>query len=325
MARKIFLIWTLCFSQSFGAECTGHFVNPFTDICWDCLFPITIGRSAVVKGSYPDALPNPKNILCSCANNPIPIGFSLGYWEPFSMVDVTRKPYCMVNLGIEIDMDMQGLGGSQMPSEDGRGAFYHVHWYKYPLIYLLQIIASEACMQVDDIDIAYLTELDPTWNDSTLSFILSPESSLFTNPLARGMCAVDATTTLGGFSTAIDSLFWCQGAQGSTYPISGHMPFQTSPISAATLLAERMNFKMHREGLVWDSMGIDGHALCYTYPMPIMPKSRYRYQMVNTIPEAKSCHPFGQSVTTWETGHMLPDGGDNFGFLIWKKRNCCFL
>ena len=23
--------------------CTGEFVNPITDICWDCIFPISIG------------------------------------------------------------------------------------------------------------------------------------------------------------------------------------------------------------------------------------------------------------------------------------------
>ena len=25
-------------------KCTGSFVNPITDICWSCLFPISIGR-----------------------------------------------------------------------------------------------------------------------------------------------------------------------------------------------------------------------------------------------------------------------------------------
>ena len=26
------------------ALCEGNFVNPITDICWDCLFPMTIGK-----------------------------------------------------------------------------------------------------------------------------------------------------------------------------------------------------------------------------------------------------------------------------------------
>jgi len=325
MLKRIFLLIALMSQPVIAAQCTGHFINPFTDICWDCLFPITIGKANVVKGSYPDTKQNPSNILCSCANNPIPIGLSLGFWEPFALVDVTRKPYCMVNLGFEINIKGQGIGGAQMPAAEGNGAFYYAHWYKYPLLYWLQLITSTACMQVGEFDVAYLTELDATWNDSTLSFITSPESTLFTNPIVRTSCAIDATKTFGGFSTAMDSLFWCQGSQGSTYPVNGQVSLQTSPVSAATLIAERMNFKMHREGLVWDSVGLDSPALCHTYPMPIMPKSRYRYQMVNTIPEAKACHPFGATVTTWETGHTTPADSDNFGFLIWQKRNCCFL
>jgi conjugal transfer pilus assembly protein TraU len=30
-------------ASSGPGRCTGHFVNPITDICWSCLFPISIG------------------------------------------------------------------------------------------------------------------------------------------------------------------------------------------------------------------------------------------------------------------------------------------
>lgn len=325
MVKKILGIGLLLFCSMANAKpCKGHFINPFKDICWDCLFPITLGSAEVVHGRYPDTK-NPKNIFCSCVNASLPVGFALGFWEPYALVDITRKPYCMVNLGIGLDIKKQGLGGAQMPAADGNGAFYYAHWYKYPIIYWLQLITNQACTQTDEFDVAYLTELDPTWNDSTLAFILSPESVLFTNPLVRGTCAVDATKTMGGQQTAVDSLFWCQGAQGSTYPISGFVAYQTSPLSAALLLAERLNFKLHREILIWDSAGVDGERLCYETPHPVMPKSRYRYQLVNTLSAANRCYPFGASVTTWETGHIKPSEGDNFGYLVWKKRNCCFL
>jgi conjugal transfer pilus assembly protein TraU len=29
--------------QNAFATCTGRIVNPITDICWDCIFPISIG------------------------------------------------------------------------------------------------------------------------------------------------------------------------------------------------------------------------------------------------------------------------------------------
>lgn len=318
------MIGCLMFAQTLkAAQCKAHFVNPFTDICWNCLFPITIGQSAVVKSQYPDTK-NPESPACACPMQVLGrLGITVGYWEPTALVDVTRKPYCMVNLGLSLNIKNQGLGGSQMPDTDGRGAFYYVHWYKYPVIYWLQLITSLGCLEREDFDVLYLSELDATWNDSEFSFVTNPEATLFTSPPVREACAADATASLTG--TAIDKLFWCQGAQGSTYPLTGFVANQASPLSAATLLVERTDFKLHRLSAIRDSVGKDSPALCQTYASAIMPKSRYRYQLVNTLPDAAHCHPFGQSVVTWEAGHTYPSDGDNFGFLVWKKRNCCFL
>lgn len=312
-------------------ECKGHFVNPVTDIDWDGIFPITIGRVPLATGDAPDTT-NPATPLCACKVPP-PVfqrlGVTIGFWEPFALVDVTRDPYCMVNMGIKLSVKHQGIGGSEMPAADGRGAFYYVHWYKYPVVYWLQIITSIACVQAGEFDLAYMTELDPTWNDDELGFVLNPEATLFSNPITQMACAADALKTSVDSQLGIDALFWCMGSQGSIYPLTGNTPFQTSPIEAATLMAERMDFKMHRELLVWDTTGAWGNTfdgpICHQYPTPIMPKSRYRYQLVNTIPDATQCHPFGHLVSTWETGHVDPAAGDNFGFLIFKKRNCCFL
>lgn len=33
--------------------CAGKFVNPITDICWNCLFPMTIGNVPVFPGIAP--------------------------------------------------------------------------------------------------------------------------------------------------------------------------------------------------------------------------------------------------------------------------------
>ena len=306
-----------------ASQCKGHFVNPITDICWDCLFPLTIGSKDVVKGGYPDT-DNPEKYTCECLTDGLPrIGLTLGYWEPFALVDVTRKPFCMVNLGVQLDISSLGLGASQMTSIDGDGAFYYVHWYKYPLMYWLNILASVACVQPDGFDVMFLSELDITWNDSELAFIFNPEATLFTHPVIRASCALDATSAIAG--TAMDKMFWCQGAQGSTYPLTGFVSNQSSPISAAILLAERADFKLHRVGAILDSVGKDAPAICMPYYSALLPKSRYRYQMTNTIPEAARCHPFGHTAVTWEAGHTVPGDGDNFGFMIWRKRNCCFL
>ena len=88
--------------SSYASTCQGRFVSPVSDICWSCLLPISIGGFNIGKGSTPKKrdTKNPSSPLCLCtkANVPVP-GISIGFWEPVRLVDITRTPYCMVNLG----------------------------------------------------------------------------------------------------------------------------------------------------------------------------------------------------------------------------------
>ena len=314
-------------AMAVGATCQGHFVNPITDICWDCLFPVTLGSTEVIPSEHPDTT-NPGNPLCLC---PMAVGYrigiSFGFWEPYALVDVTRDPFCMVNLGMKMDvgsLDSEVGGQQNGQGTVAYGGFYWAHWYKYPLTYWLQILTQVACMDTGDFDIAYLTELDPMWDDDNLTFVINPEAVLFGNPVAQASCAFDAAAASTGATTALDSLFWCMGSQGSSYPLTGNYTAHVTNIQAATLVSEKLNFKLHRFGLTSDSVGADAPALCFQYRMGVMPKSRYRYQMVNTVPAANTCYPYGAVTAFWETGHDDLSNGQNYGFLMWRKRNCCF-
>jgi len=75
---------------------------------------------------------------------------------------------------------------------------------------------------------------------------------------------------------------------------------------------------------VMETVGADV-AVCYEYPSPIIPKSRWRYQMVNMYPEASDCHPFGTTTQLWGSVHNAPTSKKNFGYLLWRKRNCAYL
>ncbi|MEQ5974172.1 conjugal transfer pilus assembly protein TraU [Serratia liquefaciens] len=304
--------------------CEGRFVNPITDVCWECIFPLSIGSIAVSTGAQPDTA-NPASPIQFC---PMPppifqrIGMAVGYWEPMALTDVTRSPYCMVNMGgFNLNVGSIGTGTAGQSDKDVPGAFYHVHWYKYPLTYWLSIITSAACLQGGDMDIAYLSELDPTWGDSSLTTILNPEAILFANPIAQGACAADAIAS--AFNKALDPLFWCAGSQGSMYPFNGYVSNEFSPLQSSVLVSERMAFKLHRQGMVMNSIGADV-AVCYEYPSPILPKERWRYQMVNMYPDVAQCHPVGRTVMRWEIGHNPPHSRKNFGYLMWRKRNCVY-
>ena len=81
-----------------SAKCQGKFINPMTDINWDCLFPITIGGKNVTpeKKDYEKYGDPP---VCCCPGIPPKFGIKVTFFEPTRLVDVTRVPYCLVGLG----------------------------------------------------------------------------------------------------------------------------------------------------------------------------------------------------------------------------------
>lgn len=303
--------------------CNGHFVHPVKDVCWSCLFPISIGGATIYSGNYPDT-PRPKSPICAC-RKPIPrIGISVGFWEPMALVDVTRQPFCMTNLGgISLKVgNYYGKGKVDMFSDQNK-SFYHAHWYRFPLLAWLKLLTDGVCGQSGDFDLAYMSELDPTWHDDELNIIMNPEAALFGNPITQTACAADSIAATA--YRPIDSLFWCLGAQGSTYPLAGTVQEHVGGVQASTLLAERLDYKLHRLGMIWETVNAGGFNLCTMVPAPVLPKSRYRYQMVHPVPTShpKGCHPFGRSTAIWGAAHEYPVKGEDFGYLIWRKRDCC--
>ena len=324
--RILFLLISLV---SFRAEssCVGRFVNPITDVCWSCIFPITIMGIEVASG---EDTPNTNGPICFC-NRPFPPyynipGIPISFWEPSRLVDVTRTPYCMVSLGGVMMGPNRGAIGrgsvSHAPKGHMKQSFYQAHWYVYPVLYWLELLTDFACMETSQVDVAYITELDPLWNDDELSFIINPEAALFGNPIAQLACAADCALASVGFP--LDVLFWCGGCQGSLYPFTGHVPAHSSPIQASLLITQRFMAKLHREGLLWGYIGVQG--LCDKYPMPIIRKTQYKTQMTYPIASTvDGCHPLGRSDMIWSTGRTIPYVGEDFGYLIWRKRNCCLL
>ncbi|WP_045799725.1 conjugal transfer pilus assembly protein TraU [Rickettsia bellii] len=320
MKLIMFIIIILLGNYSYASiGCVGRFVNPITDICWKCLFPITIGGVKVVPSPMADTN-NPRQIICFCpkAGIPMPIpGIPIGFWEPVRLVDVTKSPMCMVSLGgINLGTSMQ-----KGVKDDIEGSsFYHVHWYIYPVIYWLEILLDFACLEMSQVDVAYLTEFDLLWGDDAKSAILNPESLLFGNIAAQSACIADCMSSSSG-SLSNDGMFWCSGCQGSLYPFTGTTSSYNGGVGTSALIVAKFMAKLHRELLLWGYMGREG--LCGKYPMPIIKKCQYRLQMTYPITEIHSCKKIGETETTWQGARKFPVKGEDFGYLIWRKRSCC--
>ena len=309
--------------------CNGRFVNPITDLCWDCMFPLSVGGFQVANGGHPDTV-NPSFPICTCPAPPplfIRIGVAIGFWEPVRLVDVVEEPWCFVNIGGISLTPGFNIGGASTQISDGASGSgsYHAHWYVYPVFYWLELLADFACVENASFDVAYLTELDPLWNDDELSFIINPEAAIFANPSAQAACSADclSVTTTG---VNLPGMFWCAGCHGGMYPFNGNLQNDTTRVQATALTAERLAFKLHRQLIAWDTAGPE--ALCGKVISPIMPKDQYRFQLVNPVPHTAgpgTCPRTGTATILYEAGKTFPATGEDMGYLIWRKRNCCAL
>jgi len=315
------------------AKCHGKMINPVSHVCWKCMFPLTIGSNTLFRSDDDSSTPPSKGkVICTCPAPPPVykrVGITLGYYEPFRAADVTRTPYCMVNLGGKtMDLGMKTPDGTVTDKRGGKTgqkeSFYHVHWYVYPLMIWMNLVTDLVCVSNEGFDIAYLTELDPMWDDDELAFWLNPEALLFANVIAEAACIADCAAS--SFNYPLDPLFWCQGCRGGVYPLTGHITFHNGGVDASTAVLEKMIFKLHRELLLHGTMGEKGS--CGLYPMPWWKKSQYKLQM--TYPKVSkgskfSCNPVGRTSVIWATNKEFPIKGEDFGYLIWRRRDCCAL
>lgn len=323
MRGRSFLMLAVAFFMAVhplqAGKSVGKFMNPITDICWKCIFPIHIAGFKIISGA-PEPETRSRSPVCVCTRPGIPIpvpGIPISFWEPVRVVDITRLPYTLVSLGFRL-MAPTAMKAGNIDDDESR-SFYQVHWYVYPLIYWLEILTDFMCLETSAFDLAYLTEFDPLWNNDAKSQILNPEAFLFANPIAQAACAGDciaASTRL-----PLDPLFWCAGCQGSLYPFTGNVGAHVGGVQASSLLAARMMAKLHRELLLWGYIGVKG--MCGKYPMPLIQKSQYRLQMLYPRPNTTSCPPIGATTATWEAGREYPYKGSDFSYMVWRKRDCC--
>lgn len=297
--------------------------------------PISIGGFNIGNGAAPKKrdTKNPTSPLCMCIKGTLPLpvpGISIGFWEPVRLVDITRTPFCMTNLG---GLQLGG-GNSRKISSYSRGygkhhshkSFYHVHYYVYPLIYWLELITDFVCLEKSTFDVAYMSELDVTWNDEKLQILLNPESFLFGNPIAQAACAIDCSSST--VSLPRDEMFWCAGCWGNIYPFSGANADHVGGVQNSSLLTTRIIAKMHRLGLAQETSTSDGSVngqLCRKSRAMKIKKSQYKLQMVN--PKSSSndigCWPLGLSDLLYSSGREYPNDGQDWGYLIFRKVNCC--
>ncbi len=321
----ILLLSFLCFTpQKTHATCDGNFLNPITEVCWSCMFPIKIGGITVVGSDYPDTTDAVSSPICFCpgpAGIPVP-GISISFWEPVKIIEVVKDPGCFPSLGLSMEI----AGGSHLSgtlsTEQAKGSaayvFMQAHEILFPVFQILDILIDFLCRASGDFDIAYITELDPTWNNDMMAMILNPEALVFGNPVAQLSCIADSLAATSGVPR--DELFWCMGNWGSAYPLAGGISSK-SITEASAAIAARLLYKLHRMWLVCDR---DINPCQCSYP-PIWNKSHWRLQPLRPKAATATAVRIGEPVELWgaNLNPAYEKGCDNFAYVVFRKVSCC--
>lgn len=260
--------------------------------------------------------------MCICPKPwPIP-GLPLELWEVNALIDVSNIPNCVPTLGMHLPIDI--VAGSSFQeinkSNTQNKESYQITYIDYPLFSMLSMFLDVICLTSDgSIDIAYISTIDPLWQNDNWSLLIHPDSFLFANPIAQFACIGDAVTSQVGFP--LDPLYWCMGSWNQTFPLTKTTSGISSP-EAAMAIATKTLFKLHRQFMLWGSVGATG--LCSRYPMPIMMKSQYMMYPIYPFMTHPKRIPIGRSGLIWSPGQDVPVANSHvWTIMTYKKRNCC--
>lgn len=281
------------------------------------MLPLRIAGVEVMDGTLPDVQNAVSAPMCVCPD-PFPrVGIPVSFYEPSRLIEVVKDPYCFPTMGFGFDFANGMETGTAGDSHDRDKTFFQAHYYNFPLYAIIEMFTDFICMEKTGYDLAYITEVDPLWNDDSLSAIINPEAILFGNPVTQLACVADSISSQA--DTPLDFLFWCKGSWGNSYPLTGNTN-SNNLIEDTASVASTLIYKLHREILLWGSWGQAG--LCGYYPAPIWRKSAYRMQLVTPRSHPKAM-TIGTMAQKWGFGKDIPGDGDNFGYLLFKKRECC--
>ena len=231
------------------------------NVCWSCMFPIKVAGITVSGGKSKDRIPDGASKakgLCVCYDNlgvGIP-GIPSSFWEPYRLAEYVRPSGCsQVLLGKRFPFDRLNRGRAELNAMSDQknglkgGAFFHYHYYSFPVASMLSMYMPENCNPgyFNDLDVMYLSEVDPTWQHDELAFFTNPESALFANPLTAISCIPDAFATM--VDDTFNKLWWCAGSWGTILPPAGNIALGTSTLNATSMELKRMLYVLHRRGI----------------------------------------------------------------------------
>ena len=265
IAALVLLLTASCgFAEADTAStCTGEFPNLISDVCYDCMFPMTLGGGLVNMGVSGDDYDTgaSKSPVCVCVNT-VQVGTPIGFWEPRYMVDTTNTPGCLPLLGgvnISPPYNASEFGGTNVTNRHikgtSKGAFMHANEYINPVMSALGAVSASPCLDNRSFDVPFISWADPSWDDDALSLMLTPYAYPFAGIASIAAEMPDAIAATVGFP--LETLFWVAGAWGPIYPLNGKLASATTPEQVSHLMLARVFAKLHAAGTQFSAAGDD--------------------------------------------------------------------
>jgi conjugal transfer pilus assembly protein TraU len=244
------------------------------------------------------------------------------------MFDTTYTPGCMPLLGgVSISPPYNSNEGGTVQSRNqhiggsGKSAFMQANEYINPVMSALGVVSSSPCLDNRSFDIPFMSWADPTWNDDTLSLMLTPYAYPFAGIPAIAAEAPDAISATLGFP--LPQLFWVAGAWGPMYPLDGNISTANTPEMISHLLLARLFAKLHAAGTQMTSAGNDALQSCGAMGLPqlIMDKRQYKTNRTFPFPD-NLCTPIGRPLAFQEIGAARPQDRE-YGYFVFQRKDCC--
>lgn len=324
------VFWVLVFWEKHGLSGTkglcerGSFFDLVRDIRWEEIFPVSLGGVRTKGPSKLGFSPHQERaggLVCVCrSGGKVRLGVVATYWQPVRAVETVKIPWCLPTFAKHIDLgNYWHLMGVQADQKSADNTFSSSHMLKFNLLDVLNIFLDVPCVPHEGLDIAYFSELDPTWNNSVIAQFMHPEAILFANPVAKMACIADSATSIAGWP--LDPLFWCAGGWGSVYPFVGFSESSTY-IKGNVLNMGKLLYRETRLGVSWDTAINE----CGAVITPIWVKSHYKFHQLKPVrgPILK----IGEPTILWDHAKNPPGGtskggADNFSWVIFKLVRCC--
>ncbi len=299
-------------------------------ICWDCFFPMEFsgismdapngeGSGGKPPGSYNGA-------ACVCTDDlgiPAP-GLHIGMWDITHAIETVTTPYCSPFLGgTNLSGSTRMAVGGDINGGEPDNAFLHLHVWTFPVAQVLQMFAGVNCNPGNllEVDMSYISEPDPLWNDEILTTMIQPESLIFSTIVSQLACVGECAAMY--VSDNVNLAPWCVGCWGGAYPSTGFDVVGSDLLKLSSILAVKSINAMHRRFLLHKTYGSD--AMCSSYLFPSLLKEQYRLGYVFPGVEGTSNHEMGSPTITWGSGMTRPDASGQSVQVLYRYKDCCTL